>query len=656
MPDPENRRQFSRPVPPLPLPPRSALWPASSVRAAQPGWRAALQRYMRRNGLSQSAAVQGIDDICRLRQIAKGLGIDADRVRQPVLQGQGEGRDIPRGPEEALPRTTASSSVLIMCDGEGNLATPTRRSARRRSRTTTGGSRRPSSSAATRSASTPTARAARGADEARRRRPAQAVRVRRHARHQRDRREPRRAVVATASGWRGDQEGRPQARRHAAGLRQLPDPAPHRSQPRRERESYDLYVRVKEMMPQAKGVRSVKPTVWDFKGNSGQIDLPRMMTIVVDAGYHGYCGSSMESPARAGQHSRTAPAARSDSRSARSQSPPFSVRSTTMNITRRESRRGTGHGRAARRGRARIAAGPEPERQVEHRVHRLRRPRNGEPRRARHHAGAQTQAEAGAESHPAARIRTRTSSSSATSTRPPWTPRRSGSRRPEELHRSPPGVRQPERLRRRHGVDRRAHARVRDLSGADARQARLLREAAHPQHLGSAADSRDRREVPEAVHADGQPGPRLGRSGARSRRYSYRRDRAGARSARLGGSRVGAAGCRVRREVRQAARLLQRHPDHRPVQGRDAGPADTSLGSVDRARARAAVPRDVFPGTALVSLVGLRQRHDERPRRPRQRRAVHRAGHQAAADDRSHVAEWAGRAPGTGAGDDDRDL
>jgi L-ribulose-5-phosphate 3-epimerase len=54
-------------------------------------------------------------------------------------------------------------------------------------------------------------------------------------------------------------------------------------------ESYDSYVGVKEMMPLAKGV-SVKPTVWDFKGNSGPIDLPRMMAIVVDAGYHGYCG------------------------------------------------------------------------------------------------------------------------------------------------------------------------------------------------------------------------------------------------------------------------------------------------------------------------------------------------------------------------------
>jgi sugar phosphate isomerase/epimerase len=54
-------------------------------------------------------------------------------------------------------------------------------------------------------------------------------------------------------------------------------------------ESYDSYQGVKEMMPLAKGV-SVKPTVWDFHGNSGPIDLARMMTIVVDAGYHGYCG------------------------------------------------------------------------------------------------------------------------------------------------------------------------------------------------------------------------------------------------------------------------------------------------------------------------------------------------------------------------------
>jgi L-ribulose-5-phosphate 3-epimerase len=59
--------------------------------------------------------------------------------------------------------------------------------------------------------------------------------------------------------------------------------------PDQKMESYDSYVGVKEMMPLAKGV-SVKPTVWDFQGNSGPIDLPRMMEIVVSAGYHGYCG------------------------------------------------------------------------------------------------------------------------------------------------------------------------------------------------------------------------------------------------------------------------------------------------------------------------------------------------------------------------------
>ena len=54
-------------------------------------------------------------------------------------------------------------------------------------------------------------------------------------------------------------------------------------------QSYDSYVGVTEMMPLAKGV-SVKPRVWDFNGNQSDIDLLRMMTIVVDAGYRGYCG------------------------------------------------------------------------------------------------------------------------------------------------------------------------------------------------------------------------------------------------------------------------------------------------------------------------------------------------------------------------------
>jgi sugar phosphate isomerase/epimerase len=64
---------------------------------------------------------------------------------------------------------------------------------------------------------------------------------------------------------------------------------PTQANPDAKVESYDSYVGVKEMMPLAKGV-SVKPTVWDFHGKSSPIDLPRMMKIVVDAGYHGYCG------------------------------------------------------------------------------------------------------------------------------------------------------------------------------------------------------------------------------------------------------------------------------------------------------------------------------------------------------------------------------
>jgi sugar phosphate isomerase/epimerase len=54
-------------------------------------------------------------------------------------------------------------------------------------------------------------------------------------------------------------------------------------------ETYDSYEGVREMMPYAKGV-SVKPQGYDANGNSIEIDLARMMRIVLDAGYHGYCG------------------------------------------------------------------------------------------------------------------------------------------------------------------------------------------------------------------------------------------------------------------------------------------------------------------------------------------------------------------------------
>ena len=64
---------------------------------------------------------------------------------------------------------------------------------------------------------------------------------------------------------------------------------PSRTNPDVKVESYDSYVGVAEMMPLAKGV-SVKPRVWDSQGNSSDIDLLKMMKIVVDAGYRGHVG------------------------------------------------------------------------------------------------------------------------------------------------------------------------------------------------------------------------------------------------------------------------------------------------------------------------------------------------------------------------------
>jgi sugar phosphate isomerase/epimerase len=64
---------------------------------------------------------------------------------------------------------------------------------------------------------------------------------------------------------------------------------PGRGNPEAKVVSYDSYVGVAEMMPLAKGV-SVKPRVWDANGNSSDIDLLKMMKIVVDAGWRGHCG------------------------------------------------------------------------------------------------------------------------------------------------------------------------------------------------------------------------------------------------------------------------------------------------------------------------------------------------------------------------------
>ncbi len=53
--------------------------------------------------------------------------------------------------------------------------------------------------------------------------------------------------------------------------------------------SYDTYRGVRELMPFAKGV-SVKTTAWDDYGKESELDYDKVMKIVLDAGYRGYCG------------------------------------------------------------------------------------------------------------------------------------------------------------------------------------------------------------------------------------------------------------------------------------------------------------------------------------------------------------------------------
>jgi sugar phosphate isomerase/epimerase len=58
-------------------------------------------------------------------------------------------------------------------------------------------------------------------------------------------------------------------------------------------EDYDRYKAVAEMMPFAKAV-SAKANEFDAQGNCVETDYRRMMKIVLDAGYRGYCGIECE--------------------------------------------------------------------------------------------------------------------------------------------------------------------------------------------------------------------------------------------------------------------------------------------------------------------------------------------------------------------------
>lgn len=54
-------------------------------------------------------------------------------------------------------------------------------------------------------------------------------------------------------------------------------------------ESYDSYRGIKKLMKWAKGV-SVKDVVWNDKAKQSPLDYDRMLKIVLDAGFSGYCG------------------------------------------------------------------------------------------------------------------------------------------------------------------------------------------------------------------------------------------------------------------------------------------------------------------------------------------------------------------------------
>ncbi len=57
----------------------------------------------------------------------------------------------------------------------------------------------------------------------------------------------------------------------------------------KEGESYDSYRGIAKLMPWAKGV-SVKDKVWDDRDHQSDLDYDRMLKIVLDAGFNGYCG------------------------------------------------------------------------------------------------------------------------------------------------------------------------------------------------------------------------------------------------------------------------------------------------------------------------------------------------------------------------------
>ena len=174
------------------------------------------------------------------------------------------------------------------------------------------------------------------------------------------------------------------------------------------------------------------------------------------------------------------------------------------------------------------------------------------------------------------------------------------------------------RVRRRGRQHLRAHPRLRHAAGPAARQARLLRKAADAQHLGGPRDPRGRRQD-QGRHADGHPDPRRRQLPPRRRADPDRRHRRRCAKSTSGSSR---AWGRQTHGGGQAESATSSPCSERPSEGRCRCPAgldwDLWLGP---APARP-FQRGLFSRAEVVSLVGFRQRHHERPGQPLERPAV----------------------------------
>jgi len=220
------------------------------------------------------------------------------------------------------------------------------------------------------------------------------------------------------------------------------------------------------------------------------------------------------------------------------------------------------------------------------------------------------------------------------------TRRPSGFRRPGRS-RPPARLDRPERLRRRRWSPRPSTRTVRTYLALTHGQHVYWRESRSPTTSGKRGSFERRPRSTRSFRRWATRGTRRP-PGARSRKSSCRRHRSGARSPVWPTAR---GDSRMRRPPKSSTSRTGSTTASQivdPLQGSHARSAENHFDLwLGPAPARP-FHETYFPGPRW-SAGGRRQWEDERPRQPRQRRAVHGAGHQTAADDRSDVAQWTDR-------------